>query len=93
MPRKAAGYVSQMVQHPDGYGGIAGAGGQGKMVDICRDIDESPRPPQPFLCFAQARLGIVEQDHLIVAVVKIGQPAKPGAKFDNAAALRRQQVA
>jgi len=63
------------------------------MVNIGRDVKKAPGTSEPFLRFSQARFRVIEQDHLVVTAVKIGQPAKPSAEFDDAAALRRQQVA
>jgi hypothetical protein len=53
------------------------------LIEIGGYIEEPAGFAQALLRFAQARLGVVQENHLIVACVQVGEPSKTRAYFDE----------
>ena len=86
------GHIGEMVHHAHHDEGVERAFGEGHLVQIACDEDKAVVVTPIAHCVGQHCPAVVEEHDLVVAEVKIGEAAKSGADFGDAAALRGQEA-
>ncbi len=87
------GHVGCVVDRPHLDHRFEQAGDKRHSIPVAGHKYETGVAAEPLLGFAQQGARVVKQNHMLIAVVLIGQPAEPGPQIDQPAASRPQKPA